>query len=103
MARQDYFTHFEQSQLEGGVKMGDPREKPPDHPQVELCLSRMWPELDLNPQRWDEERFRALKISILNHSAMRAALSQHLLHFDDKVGILRHELNLFIIVTLTNV
>ena len=24
---------------------GDPREKPPDHPQAELGLSHMWPEL----------------------------------------------------------
>ena len=38
MARQDYFTHFEPSQSVGGVKTGDPREKPPDHPQAELRL-----------------------------------------------------------------
>ena len=38
-ACQDYFTHFEQSQSLGGVKTGDPREKPPDHPQAELGLS----------------------------------------------------------------
>ena len=31
-AHQDYFTRFEPSQLIGGVKMGDPLEKPPDHP-----------------------------------------------------------------------
>ena len=32
MARQDYFTHFEPSQLlVGGMKMGDPREKTPNH------------------------------------------------------------------------
>ena len=41
MARQDYFTHFEPSQLLGGAKTGDPREKPPDHPQAELGLSHM--------------------------------------------------------------
>ena len=29
-ARQDYFTHFEPSQLLGGAKMGDPREKTPN-------------------------------------------------------------------------
>ena len=40
-ARQDYFTHFEPSQSVGGAKAGDPREKPPDHPQAELCLSHM--------------------------------------------------------------
>ena len=56
----------------GEKKMGDPREKPIDHPQAELGLSHMWPELGLNPQRWDDERFRVLKISVLNHSAMRA-------------------------------
>ena len=38
-ARQDYFTHFEPSQPLGGAKTGDPREKPPDHPQAELGLS----------------------------------------------------------------
>ena len=36
MPRQDYFTHFEPSQLLGGAKMGDTREKTPDHPQAEL-------------------------------------------------------------------
>ena len=30
MARQDYLTNFEPSQLLGGAKTGDPREKPPD-------------------------------------------------------------------------
>ena len=40
-ARQDYFTHFEPSQSLGGEKTGDRREKPPDHPQVELGLSHM--------------------------------------------------------------
>ena len=34
-------THFEPSQLLGGVKMGDPGEKTPDHPQAELGMSRM--------------------------------------------------------------
>ena len=41
MARQDYFTHFEPSQSLGGAKMGDPREKTPEHPQAELGLSHM--------------------------------------------------------------
>ena len=45
-ARQDYFTHFEPSQSVGGAKTGDLREKPPDHPQAELGMSHMWPELD---------------------------------------------------------
>ena len=53
--------------------MGDPQEKSPDHPQAELGLSHMWPELGSNPQRWDVEWFRALKISIINHSATGAA------------------------------
>ena len=35
-------------------------------------LSHMWPELGSNPQRWDDEQFRALKISVLNHSATGA-------------------------------
>ena len=43
-ARQDYFTHFEPSQSLGGAKTGDPREKPPGHPQAEFGLSHMWPE-----------------------------------------------------------
>ena len=46
---QDYFTHFEPSQSLGGAKTGDPREKTPDHPQAELGLSHMWPELGSNP------------------------------------------------------
>ena len=40
-ARQDHFTHFEPSQSVGGVKTGDPREKPPDHLQAELGLSHI--------------------------------------------------------------
>ena len=54
MARQDYFTHFEPSQSLGGAKTGDPWEKPPDHLQKELGLSKRWPELGLNPQLWDD-------------------------------------------------
>ena len=53
--------------------MGDPSEKPTDHPQAELGLPHMRPELGSNPQRWDDEQLRALKISDLNHSAMAAA------------------------------
>ena len=73
MAHQDYFTHFEQSQLWGGAKMVDPREKPPDHPQAELGLSHMRLELGSNRQLWDDERFRGLKNSILNHTPTGAA------------------------------
>ena len=54
MACQDYFTHFVPSQSLGGAKMADSRENPPGHPQTELSLSHMWPELDSNPQQWDE-------------------------------------------------
>ena len=50
-ARQDYFAHFEASQAPGGAKTGDPREKPPGHPQAELGFSHMSPELGSNPQR----------------------------------------------------
>ena len=39
--------------------------KTPHHPQAELGLSHMWSELGLNPQRWDDKRFRVLKISVL--------------------------------------
>ena len=39
--RQNYFTHFEPSQLLGGAKTGDSREKPPDYPQAEIGLSHM--------------------------------------------------------------
>ena len=45
---QDYFIHFELSQLLGVEKTGDPREKPPDHPQPELGLSHTRPELGSN-------------------------------------------------------
>ena len=58
----------------GGVKIGDPRGKTPDTLQAELGFSHIWPELGLNPVWWDDERFRAPKISILsNHSATGAA------------------------------
>ena len=68
MARQDYFTHFEPSQSKTGAKMGDPREKPPDHPQAELGLSHVT-RSGVNPQGWDDKQLRALKISVLNHLA----------------------------------
>ena len=41
----------------GGAKTGEPREKPPRHPQAELGLSHMWPERGSNPhqtQRYDD-------------------------------------------------
>ena len=47
----------------------NPWEKTPDHPQAELGLSHIWPEVGSNPQWWDDEWFRALKISNLNHLA----------------------------------
>ena len=50
MARQDYSTHFELSQLLGGAKTEDPKEKPSDHLQAELGLSDMCPKLGSNPQ-----------------------------------------------------
>ena len=36
----------------------------------------MWPELGSNPEQWDDEQLRALKISVLNHSAMGAAMKR---------------------------
>ena len=42
-AHQVYFTHFELRQSLGGAKMGNPREKPPDHPQAELGLTNKTP------------------------------------------------------------
>ena len=56
---------FEPSQSLGGAKMGDLRENPHDHPQTELGSSHRWPELGSNPQWWDDERFKALKINVL--------------------------------------
>ena len=61
-ARQDYFTDFEPSQSLDAAKTGYPQNKPHGHPQAELGLSQMWPELGLNPHRWDDERFRVLKV-----------------------------------------
>ena len=42
------------------------------HKQNLACLTRV-SERGSNPQRWDDKRFRALKISILNHLATGAA------------------------------
>ena len=89
-ARQDYFTHFEPSQSVGGAKMGDPWEKPPEHPQAELGLSHMWPELGSNPQRWADQRFRALKISGINNSAEGAALKLNVYMY---INVLKLNLN----------
>ena len=57
-------------------KMGRKQEIPKEnhltiHKQNMTCLT--WPELGSNPQRWDDEWFRVLKISILNHSATGTA------------------------------
>ena len=49
-ASQDYFTHFEPSQSQGGAKTGDPRKTPTNHPQAELGLSHMWPLRGSNPR-----------------------------------------------------
>ena len=68
-ASQDYFSRFEPSQLLDGANTGVhqvPEKKTLDHLQAELGLSHMLPELGSNPQQWDDERFRALKISGLN-------------------------------------
>ena len=45
MAHQHYFSNSEQSQPLGGVKMGDPQEKPPDNPQAKPGLSQVWHKL----------------------------------------------------------
>ena len=37
-----------------GQKQNIPKKKTPDHPQAELSLSHMWPELGSNPQRQDD-------------------------------------------------
>ena len=50
----------------GVAKMGDLQEKPPDHPQAELGSNPLW---------WDDKRFRALMLSVLNHSATGTAHS----------------------------
>ena len=42
--------------------------------QAYMGLSHMWPELGLNTQLWDDERFRTLNITVLNYSATGAAV-----------------------------
>ena len=62
-AHQDYFPHFDPSQLfNRWGKNGKSLKKTPDHPQAELGLSQTWPELGSNTQQWDDEWFTALKI-----------------------------------------
>ena len=63
MANQDFFTHFDLSQSLGGAKMRDPWENTPDHPQAELGLSHMWPEVAV---RWSDLG-RVLNFSITLH------------------------------------
>ena len=50
---QDYFSSYlyETGQTGGGVKTGEPREKPPQHLQAELGLSQMRPEWGSNPHQ----------------------------------------------------
>ena len=73
-AGQDYFTHFEPRQSLGGAKMGGPpRKNNLTTCKQNLTLSHKCPKLGSNPQWWDEEQSRALKISGLNHSATGAA------------------------------
>ena len=67
-ASHNYFTHFELGQSLGGAKTRNPWEKLPDNPRAELGLSHVI-RARLKPQWWDDKRFRALKISVLNHSA----------------------------------
>ena len=45
---------------EVSARMGDPREKTPDHPQSELVT-----QVVLEPTAGDDERFRALKLAVL--------------------------------------
>ena len=40
---QDFFTHIETSQSEGGAKREYPEKTTLTHPQAELGLSHMWP------------------------------------------------------------
>ena len=68
---------FFPSQSLGVAKTGDPREKPPDHPQAEFGLSHMRPELSSNTQWWDHERLRALKISDLITTRPRVPLKEY--------------------------
>ena len=58
---QDYFTHFELSTLNREIREEtNPRGNKhlTTRKQNLACLT--WPELDSNPQHWNNERFRAL-------------------------------------------
>ena len=72
-ARQNYFTHFEPRHLWGGAKTVDPREKKNkqkknDHPQAELSLSHMWPELVSNPSsKLTRTTFGFKQIHVINY------------------------------------
>ena len=56
-------------------KVGQKREIPEKKHMTTHKQNLAWPERS-NPQQWDDERFRALKISILNHSTTQDILSQ---------------------------
>ena len=65
-----FHSFWAESMVRGWGSMGDPREKKThDHLQAEIGLSHIWPKLGSKSERWDDKRFRALKISNLNHSA----------------------------------
>ena len=73
-ARQNYFTPFGRVNHKAGRKREiAEKKKHLTTSQAELGLSHMWPELGSNPQWWDGEWLKALKISDLNHSATGAA------------------------------
>ena len=83
---------FQPSQSLGGVKTGDPREKPPHQPQAEFVLLT-WSQIRSSPQRWNDKWFRVLKISSLNHATMGAAAGV----FDTKNTNLYQIMSLFYI------
>ena len=60
------FTQFEPSQVER--KQVIPEKNHLTARKQNLACLTMWPEVGLNPERWDDEWFWALKISVLNHS-----------------------------------
>ena len=66
MARQDYFTPFDPSKVER--KREIPKKKHLTTRKQNLaCLT-----CDPSSQWWDDEQFKAFKISVLNHSATGA-------------------------------
>ena len=67
-----FHSFWAESILRRGENGRSLKKKTPNHPEAELGLPHMWPELDSNPQQWDDEPFRVLKFSSLNHSAMGA-------------------------------